>query len=60
MDLAPWKVMLGLSGILVVLAIASTVGGMGPGQLFAAILLAVVFVGTGYLGYRIGGYLRER
>lgn len=54
MDLAPWKVMLGLAALLVVIGIVAQIGRLGPVDILIGILFVGSILAAMYLGWRIG------
>ncbi len=54
MELEPWKLMIGLSVLIVLVGILVTVGATSPGEIVLVILLLGAFAVMVYFGYRIG------
>ena len=56
MSIEPWKLMLGLSALLVVFGILVSLGisPTSPGELIPTLLFIVLVLAMTYVGYRIG------
>lgn len=54
MDLAPWKIMLGLSGLLVIIGIVSHLWTLGPVDIIVGLLFVGMILAAMWIGWRIG------
>lgn len=50
----PWKLMLGLAGLLVVFGVFAYFGISEPAEIAAALIVGTLFGGSVYVGFRIG------
>lgn len=59
MNVEPWKLMLGIAGLLVIFGIVVSFGGTEPGEFLRMFVYVMLFVVLTYGGYRLGNRLGE-